>query len=171
MWRATIKGKPKSVNYPYWNPKAKRMFLRSDYVAYKKWLISEFDQYANDPELRKMFDTQKFGLGVKVTYWLPAVNGSTLPTYRSRPDINNLYRATIDALFASKVNMFDTGEARYDKDGNRMLDYKTHEPLNVMKQRLDDSNITYTAVLKLAAQSAEEVGQMIVIGRVGMDKL
>lgn len=164
MFKVTIEGTPKSAKRPNYVPQFGRVITPKDYREYKDWLIGEFNKYANDPELIEVLTKQKYGLSVKLIYRFDR-GASYQPFHRNRPDVDNLYKATIDALFQSDVNRIadgfvvdENGQPVDDGRGNKIVHYK---------QRIDDSQIVHNETWKLNIDpTKEKPSQTIIIRKI-----
>lgn len=95
-------------------------------------------------------------------------NGKNL-FYGKRPDIDNLYKAVVDALFLSDVNQVEDGLLT-DKEGNAVFDRKGNQKIKY-RQKIDDSRVIHTEILKLRVDCAEDEGFTIMIRNVGKEDI
>jgi Holliday junction resolvase RusA-like endonuclease len=145
---------PKSAKRPTFVPKFGRVVTPADYQQNKKKLIAEFNKYADDENLKDVLFNAKYGISIKARYYFDRKNSKTI-FHRARPDNDNLIKATIDALYESKVNQKLVGYIT-DDDGNQIPKYK---------QISDDSNVVHYDVLKLNVDP-EEIGQEVTLSKI-----
>lgn len=150
MFKCDIKIAPQSALRPRYVTKFKRVLIPKKYRDYKDQMIAEFNQYADDEDLIDVMQNAAFGISLGIIFRFDN-RGSRRPFYRKKPDLDNLLKATVDALFESKVNLKMVG---YDEGG-----------YPIYKQIVDDSNIVQVTMLKKQV-SADEVGQSITIKKI-----
>lgn len=143
------------------------------YAAYKEELIAFFDQFANNTDLKELFDTKKiiFGLSIKIIFKLKGriSKNNNNPFYGMRPDIDNLYKAVVDSLFQSSVNTYPDGFEQ-NKDGSPIVD-ENDVPILHFRQKIDDSRVIHTELLKLKVADSSEEGFKIIIKNVGKESI
>jgi|SRR5690625_3239114 len=139
------------------------------YKKYKSGLIDFFNTYETDESLTELFDPKEiiYGLSIKLIFKLRSKGKN--PFYAKRPDIDNLFKAVTDSLFESNVNLIRDGNKK-DKEGDLVFDPKG-EPLGKYKQKIDDSRIIHTEMLKLRVDTEEEEGFSITIRNVGKEDI
>lgn len=139
------------------------------YEKYKTGLINFFNTYENDDSLAELFDPNKivYGLSVKLIFKIKSRGKN--PFHGRRPDVDNLYKAVADSLFQSNVNLIPDGDAM-DKEGNLITD-EHGNPMPKYKQKIDDSRIIHTEILKLRVDTKEEEGFSITIRNVGKEDI
>lgn len=151
------------------NKKSYYMYNPPSYQDYQKRLVEFFSEYSEDPELKKLFDKKQliYGLSVKIVFRLSSKGEK--PFYGKRPDIDNLYKAVVDALFLSECNQVEDGYLT-DSEGNQIVDSKGM-PLIKYKQKIDDSRVIHTELLKLRVDDAEQEGFTLVVRDVGKEDI
>lgn len=173
MFKAEWKGRPKPAERPRprfsKNKKSFYVYNPPNYYLYQKELINFFSSFSEEDNLKELFDkkTLVYGLSVKLIFRLKAKGKA--PFYGLRPDIDNLYKAVVDALFLSECNQLEDGFLT-DKEGNEIYDGKG-SPLIKYKQKIDDSRVIHSEILKLRVDSEEEEGFTIVIRNVGKEDI
>lgn len=173
MFKAEWKGRPKPAERPRTRfSKNKRSFYvynPPSYYLYQKELVSFFSGFSEDDKLKELFDKKEivYGLSVKLIFRLKGKGN--LPFYGLRPDIDNLYKAVVDALFLSKCNQIENGILT-DNEGNPICD-RSGTPLIKYKQKIDDSRVIHTELLKLRVEEEEEQGFTIIIRNVGKEDI
>lgn len=152
MVKLIINEPPESAMRPTYVPDFGRAVTPKKYLQYKNKLIGIFNkEYADNEELRDVLRNSKYGINLKVLFKFDKRN-SNRPYHRQRPDLDNLVKATVDALFQSDANRDYLG-IKIDEDGNEYPDYKLIT---------DDSNIVRMELMKINVP-ADEVGQEIII--------
>lgn len=143
---------PKPAERPRFVADLKRTVTPIKYLDYKNKMIESFNyKYGKDEEIRDILRNAKYGISISILYKFDKKN-SNRPYHRQRPDLDNLAKATIDALFESEVNQ-DFISWEKDVDGR---------PYKNFKNITDDCNIVMMKLMKINVP-AEEVGQEIVI--------
>lgn len=170
MWKADINGLvPMGASRPRFNPLAGFVYTLPKYAKYKKQLVARFDEFADDADLRECFEECLYGLSIKIVYRAPRY-GSKAAFNRRKPDADNLYKATIDALFESKVNQREFVRYKTKKTTGELV-MQDGEPVGVYKHWIDDSNVIHADIWKMNANSEAEIGQTITIARIGFDTI
>lgn len=173
MFEAHYTGRPRPAERPRarFNSGRRSYYLYNppEYQKYKAGLIDFFNKYEKDESLKEQFDPTKivYGLSVKLIFKL--YSKGKKPFYGKRPDIDNLFKAVTDSLFDSNVNLIPNGNET-DKEGNLITDAEG-KPIPKYKQKIDDSRIIHTEILKLRVDSKEEEGFSIVIRNVGKEDI
>lgn len=141
------------------------------YAKYKQELIEFFNQYQDDQDLKELFDKKKllYGLSVKVIFRFDVKKESDNPFYGMRPDIDNLFKAVVDSLFQSGVNRIQDGYEK-DKTDQYVLD-ENGEKIPHFKQKIDDSRIVHTELLKLKATKESPQGFTLIVKNIGIEKV
>lgn len=148
------------------------------YEEYKEGLIDFFNNYEKDDSLEELFNPKRimYGLSVKIIFRLTMPIDWRKPDtkklnlfYTRRPDIDNLYKAVIDSLFQSNINQIPDGHV-IDKEGNELLD-EDGEKIIKYRQRIDDSRVVHTELLKLRVETEEEEGFNLIIRNVGKEEI
>lgn len=181
MFKVSWKGRPQPAERarPRFskNKDSYYMYNPPSYQKYQKKLIDFFSKYSDDPELKKLFDKKRliYGLSVKIVFRLVASTGKNQsstgknPFYGKRPDIDNLYKAVVDALFLSKGNQIEDGFLT-DADGEPIVDSKG-DSLIKYKQKIDDSRVIHTELLKLRVDDEDQEGFTIIVRNVGREDI
>ncbi|WP_252893792.1 hypothetical protein [Lentilactobacillus senioris] len=86
-----------------------------------------------------------------------------------RPDIDNLFKGIIDSLFQSKVNQVLDG-IETDKNGNPIHDEFGND-IPHFKQRIDDSRVVHTEMLKLKATEESPEGFTLIVRNLGLEAI
>lgn len=173
MFKVTYKGRPKPAERARarfnGGNKTYYMYTPEVYRKYKEELISFFNEYQDDPNLKRLFDPKKitYGLSVKLIFRFKGKGDN--PFYTWRPDIDNLFKAVTDSLFQSKVNLLENG-FKLDKDGNTMLDDEGI-PIKKYKQKIDDCRICHTEQLKLRVDDEEKESFTIIVRNIGEEEI
>ncbi|WP_132981489.1 RusA family crossover junction endodeoxyribonuclease [Pediococcus pentosaceus] len=173
MFKISWEGKPQPAERA--RPRFSRnkdsyyMYNPPSYQMYQRSLINFFSKFSEDPDLKALFDKKQliYGLSIKIIFKIQSKGKN--PFYGKRPDSDNLYKAVVDALFASKVNQLEDGYLT-DKEGNYVFDSKGN-PLIKYKQKVDDSRVIHHEVLKLRVDEFQEQGFIVVIRNVGKDDI
>lgn len=173
MFKVSWKGRPKPAERPRTRfSKDKKSFYvynPPSYYLYQQELIRFFSSFKEEPEMIEMFDKKNlvYGLSIKLIFRLKS-SGKNL-FYGKRPDIDNLYKAVVDALFLSDVNQVEDGLLT-DKEGNAVFDRKGNQKIKY-RQKIDDSRVIHTEILKLRVDSTEDEGFTIMIRNVGKEDI
>lgn len=173
MFKTSWQGRPKPAERPRTRfSKDKKSFYvynPPSHYLYQQELIRFFSQFKEEHSLVELFEKRHivYGLSVKLIFRLKSKGEN--PFYGKRPDIDNLYKAVIDALFLSEVNQVEDGFLT-DKEGNPIFDKKGNQEIKY-KQKIDDSRVIHTEILKLRVDSAEEEGFTLVIRNVGKEDI
>lgn len=154
MFRMEISIPPEAASRPEFVPEFKRAILRPKYRNYKERLTELFNEYADNEELIDIMRNSKYGIDLKVIFKFDNTRNHSI-FKRQRPDLDNLVKATIDALFDIDSNKELVG---YKKDylGREVPEFK---------QIVDDSNIVHFDLTKINVDP-EEVGQTIILGKI-----
>ncbi|MGP9052393.1 RusA family crossover junction endodeoxyribonuclease [Lactiplantibacillus plantarum] len=173
MFKVSWKGRPQPAERarPRFskNKDSYYMYNPPSYQKYQKKLVDFFSEYSDDPELKKLFDKKRliYGLSVKIIFHL-ASNGKN-PFYGKRPDIDNLYKAVVDALFLSKCNQVEDGFLT-DANGDPIVNSKG-DPLIKYKQKIDDSRVIHNELLKLRVDDEDQEGFTLIVRDVGREDI
>lgn len=172
MWQMRYYGRPRGADRPRARfSSAGRhyyMYTSPDYTAYKNKLIDTFNGYVDDIDLQQCF-SNKFnaGLSVKIVFYLKGNGQKKL--YGMRPDIDNLYKAVIDSLFESKINQIKNGFL-VDNNGQFIFDKHGEKQLN-FKQKMDDSRVVHTELLKIRVDELKQEGFLIKLRMIGLEEI
>src|SRR5699024_4783957 len=173
MFEAHYSGRPRPAERPRARFSADNrtyyLYNPPTYQKYKAGLRDFFNEYETDESLKELFDPSKivYGLSVKLIFRL--YSKGKKPFYGKRPDIDNLFKAAVDGLFESNVNLIPDGNEK-DKEGNLIVDEKGN-PIPKYKQKIDDSRIIHAEQLKLRVDTREEEGITIIIRNVGKEDI
>lgn len=173
MFEAHYKGRPRPAERPRarFSEDKRTYYLYNppSYQKYKAGLTEFFNQFADQEELKELFDPKQlvYGLSLKLIFKLKSKGQK--PFYGKRPDIDNLFKAVADSLFESDVNMIEDGNEQ-DKAGNLITD-AAGNPITKYKQKIDDSRIIHTEMLKLRVDEEEEEGIKVVLRNVGKEDI
>lgn len=173
MYKINYYGRPKPAERPRvrfsLSNRNYYLYTPSTYEAYKMDLIAHFNQFEKDADFSCLFNPKKiiYGLSIKIVFRLKGRGKQ--PFYGKRPDIDNLMKAVFDALFQSKVNLVEEG-IKLDKNGIPLLD-NNGLPIRHFKQKIDDSRIVHTEVLKLRVNTDKEEGFHLVLRNVGKEEI
>lgn len=173
MFEAHYTGRPRPAERPRarFNQGNRTYYLYTPpaYQEYKSGLIDFFNEFEKDDSLKELFDPKEivYGLSVKLIFRLKSKGKK--PFYGKRPDIDNLFKAVADSLFESNVNLIPDGYEK-DEEGNLITDSEGN-PVTKYKQKIDDSRIIHTEILKLRVDSEEEEGFSIIIRNVGKEDI
>lgn len=173
MFKVTWEGRPRPAERPRarFSADKRTYFLYNPptYQEYQKTLVEFFNKYQEEESLKELFDKKQlvYGLSVKLIFRIK--HKGKIPFYGLRPDIDNLYKAVVDALFKSNVNQIENGywvdkngEFYLDADGNKTIKYK---------QKIDDSRVIHTELIKLRVDSEAEEGFTVILRNVGKEDI
>lgn len=173
MFEAHYSGRPRPAERPRarfsYDNRSYYIYNPPEYQKYKAVLRDFFNQYEDDAALQELFDPQEivYGLSVKLIFKLRSKGNK--PFYGKRPDIDNLFKAVTDSLFESNVNQIRNGNEQ-DKEGNLITDEEGN-PIPKYKQKIDDSRIIHSEMLKLRVDYEEEEGITIILRNVGKEDI
>lgn len=173
IFKTEFKGRPKPAERPRARfSKSGRfyMFTPNSYKNYQKEVTEFFNKFADEPNFKDLFTPNKlvYGLSVTLIFKMTLKKKSANPFYGMRPDIDNLYKAVVDALFLNQVNMKEVGY-QLDEEENVLFD-EDGKPLIKYAQRVDDSRVVHTEQLKLRVDYKDEEGFFIKLRNVGKDE-
>lgn len=162
MYRIDIDIPPESALRPRFVKKWNRVTTPKKYKRYLNKLINEFNKYADDPDFYDVLHNFKYGISIKVIFKFDrrSQSSNVRPFKRTKPDMDNLLKATVDALFESKINL-KLDHTEHDPDGNEYPVYK---------QITDDCNIVHVEMLKINVDS-DQVGQTIILKKMLEEEL